>query len=76
MEQNGFAQYKRSCVLYIVEAAVEYFIHLCVTATFLTAILNEIGVSAALQGINLRIDDGEFVFLVGTSTSGKSVYSS
>ncbi len=26
----------------------------------------------ALQGINLRIDDGEFVFLVGTSASGKS----
>ncbi len=51
MEQNEFAQYKRSRVLYIVEAAVEYFIHLCVTATFLTAILNEIGVSAALQGI-------------------------
>ena len=28
--------------------------------------------TAALQGINLRIDDGEFVFLVGTSASGKS----
>ncbi|MBQ3055030.1 MAG: cell division ATP-binding protein FtsE [Oscillospiraceae bacterium] len=26
----------------------------------------------ALQGINLRIDNGEFVFLVGTSASGKS----
>lgn len=26
----------------------------------------------ALKGINLRIDDGEFVFLVGSSASGKS----
>ena len=51
MEINRFDTYKRSRVLYIVEAAVEYFIHLCVTATFLTAILNEIGVSSALQGI-------------------------
>ncbi|MBQ9131207.1 MAG: MFS transporter [Clostridia bacterium] len=51
MEENCFDTYKRSRFFYIVEAAVEYFIHLCVTATFLTAILNEIGVSAALQGI-------------------------
>ena len=26
----------------------------------------------ALKGINLRIDDGDFVFLVGTSASGKT----
>ena len=51
MEETRFESYKKSRGLYILEAAVEYFIHLCVTATFLTAILNEIGVSAALQGI-------------------------
>jgi len=28
--------------------------------------------TSALKGINLRIDNGEFVFLVGTSASGKS----
>ena len=26
----------------------------------------------ALKGVNMRIDDGEFVFLVGPSGSGKS----
>ncbi|MBQ9798191.1 MAG: MFS transporter [Clostridia bacterium] len=51
MEENRFDAYRKSRFGYIVEAAVEYFIHLCVTATFLTAILNEIGVSSALQGI-------------------------
>lgn len=51
MEKQRNDEYKRSRVFYIIEAAVEYFIHLCVTATFLTAILNEIGVSAALQGV-------------------------
>lgn len=38
-------------LLVIIEAAVEYFIHLCVTSTFLTAILNDMDVTASLQGI-------------------------
>ena len=44
-------EFRRGRRLVIVEAAVEYFISLCVTATFLTAILTEMNVSASLQGI-------------------------
>ena len=43
--------YRRGRALVMVEAAVEYFIHLCVTTTFLTAILNEMSVGASLQGL-------------------------
>ena len=43
--------YKRGRALVMAEAAVEYFIHLCVTTTFLTAILNEMEVGASLQGL-------------------------
>ena len=43
--------YKRGRALVMAEAAVEYFIHLCVTTTFLTAILNEMKVGASLQGL-------------------------
>ncbi len=42
---------KRSRKLYIAEAAVEYFISLCVTTTFLTIILEEMQVPTAYQGI-------------------------
>lgn len=44
-------QNRRSRGFIIAEAAVEYFIALCVTSTFLTAILNYMEVSAAHQGI-------------------------
>lgn len=43
--------YKKGRLFIIAEAALEYFIALCVTTTFLTAILNEMEVSASLQGI-------------------------
>ena len=43
--------YRRGRALVMAEAAVEYFIHLCVTTTFLTAILNEMEVGASLQGL-------------------------
>ena len=42
---------RRSRRLVIIEATLEYFISLCVTTTFLTAILNEMQVAASLQGI-------------------------
>ncbi|MBE6554546.1 MAG: MFS transporter [Ruminococcaceae bacterium] len=51
MNQNQSSLYKKDQFLVIIEAAVEYFIALCVTSTFLTAILNEMNVSASLQGI-------------------------
>lgn len=51
MEEDRFHAYRRSRWLVILEAAVEYFIHICVTTTFLTAILNEMDVSASLQGV-------------------------
>ena len=43
--------YRRGRAFVIAEATVEYFIHLCVTTTFLTAILTEMQVSTALQGV-------------------------
>ena len=51
MKKNMLDPNRRSRRLLIVEATVEYFISLCVTSTFLTAILNEMDVSASLQGI-------------------------
>ena len=51
MNENEAHNYRRSRMLVIIEAAVEYFISLCVTSTFLTAILNEMEISASLQGI-------------------------
>lgn len=51
MKEKRFDPYQKSRWLYIVEAAVEYFIHICVTTTFLTALLNEMEVSSALQGV-------------------------
>ena len=51
MEEVSDRSYRRSRALVIVEAAVEYFIHLCVTTTLLTAILNEMEVTASLQGL-------------------------
>ena len=43
--------YARSRLMVIIEAALEYFIHLCVTGTCLTAILDEMSVSTSLQGV-------------------------
>ena len=43
--------YRRGRAFVIAEAAVEFFIHLCVTTTFLTAVLTEMQVSTALQGV-------------------------
>ena len=51
MKHTQSTLYKRDQFFVILEAAVEYFIALCVTSTFLTAILNEMNVSASLQGI-------------------------
>ena len=49
--QNLEAVRRRSRLFYIIEAALEYFISICVTSTFLTAILNEMNVSTAYQGV-------------------------
>ncbi len=43
--------YRRSRLLVIAEATLEYFIHLCVTTTCLTAILDEMAVSTSWQGV-------------------------
>lgn len=51
MEKTDFEKYKKSRLLVIIEATLEYFIAISVTTTFLTAILNEMGISASLQGI-------------------------
>ena len=51
MEQKRCDPNQKSRRLYILEAAVEYFVHICVMSTFLTAVLNEMEVSTALQGI-------------------------
>ena len=51
MEDVSDRLHRRSRALVIIEAAVEYFIHLCVTTTLLTAILNEMEVTASLQGL-------------------------
>ncbi len=51
MGKTHIEDYRRSRILVIVEATLEYFIHLCVITTFLTAILNEMDVGTSLQGI-------------------------
>ena len=51
MENKNDKCYRRGRLLVIIEAAVEYFIALCVTSTCLTAILNEMQVSQSLQGV-------------------------
>lgn len=51
MTEKSSQTYRRSRVLVIIQSAVEYFIALSVTTTFLTALLNEMQVSASLQGI-------------------------
>ena len=51
MEEKNSKRYRRSRVLVIIEAAVEYFIALCATSTCLTAVLNEMQVSTSLQGV-------------------------
>ena len=42
---------KRSRLMVIIEAALEYFVHICVTTTCLTAILDEMEVATSLQGV-------------------------
>ncbi|MBQ8388001.1 MAG: MFS transporter [Clostridia bacterium] len=53
MEGNQFESksYKKGRLFIIAEAAVEYFISLCITSTLLTALLNEMNVDPALHGI-------------------------
>lgn len=53
MEGNQFESksYKKGRWFIIAEAAVEYFISLCITSTLLTALLNEMNVDPALHGI-------------------------
>ena len=43
--------YKKGRWFIIAEAAVEYFISLCITSTLLTALLNEMDIDPALHGI-------------------------
>ncbi len=51
MENLEKKDYRRSRLMVILEATLEYFIHICVTTTCLTAILDEMGVSTSLQGV-------------------------
>lgn len=50
-EQFASKSFKKGRGFIIAEAAVEYFISLCITSTLLTALLNEMGVDPALHGI-------------------------
>ena len=50
-EQFSSKAFKMGRWFIIAEAAVEYFISLCITTTLLTALLNEMGVDPALHGI-------------------------
>ena len=50
-EQFASKSFKKGRRFIIAEAAVEYFISLCITSTLLTALLNEMGVDPALHGI-------------------------
>lgn len=53
MKNNLFESkvYKKGRWFIIAEAAVEYFISLCITSTLLTALLNEMDIDPALHGI-------------------------
>ena len=67
-EETDLLQKKkeRSQRFFIAEAAVEYFIALCVTSTFLTIILEEMKVPTAYQGVISSIASLSCVFqLVG-----------
>ena len=67
-EETDLSQKKkeRSQRFFIAEAAVEYFIALCVTSTFLTIILEEMKVPTAYQGVISSIASLSCVFqLVG-----------
>ncbi len=50
-EQFASKSFKRGRWFIIAEAAVEYFISLCITSTLLTALLNEMKIDPALHGI-------------------------
>ena len=52
MENNqGKDVYKRSRLLYIIEAALEYFISITVTGAYLATLTNSLGFSDSLTGI-------------------------
>lgn len=51
MTQTNERGLARSRLMIILEATLEYFVHICVTTTCLTAILDEMEVATSLQGV-------------------------
>ena len=66
--------YKKGRAFIIAEAAVEYFIHLCVTTTLLTAVLTEMEVGTALQGVIGAISSLACVFQMIAAFTVRKTY--